>query len=206
MDAETLRAGNRYRTYLALSGEGIAYFELEEPLRVDAPEDEQVAHIVRQDRERRGRILQPVAFGAARLLEPGRWQERADEVLARLGRSLAGRGRSGRAHGGLRIRPAPVRFPWGSPGSSGGPEPGAGPPALGSGAPQVAGTRGGQRARTVGARGLTSGPFGLREPHSRTRVQPKAFATGVFTGRPANTAARATSRSLAPILERTRPR
>ena len=37
------------------------------------------------DRERRDRILEAVAFGAARLLEPGTWAARADEVLARLG-------------------------------------------------------------------------------------------------------------------------
>ncbi len=37
------------------------------------------------DRERRGRILEAVAFSAARLLQPGPWQARIDEVLARLG-------------------------------------------------------------------------------------------------------------------------
>lgn len=37
------------------------------------------------DRERRGRILQAVAFGAARLLEPGGFTTKTDEVLARLG-------------------------------------------------------------------------------------------------------------------------
>ena len=38
-----------------------------------------------QDRQRRGRILEAVAFSAARLLQPGPWQARLDEVLARLG-------------------------------------------------------------------------------------------------------------------------
>jgi PAS domain S-box-containing protein len=38
-----------------------------------------------EDRERRGRIMQAVAFGAARLLEPGSWSTKADEVLGRLG-------------------------------------------------------------------------------------------------------------------------
>ena len=37
------------------------------------------------DRERRGRILEAVAFSAARLLQPGSWRERTEEVLARLG-------------------------------------------------------------------------------------------------------------------------
>jgi PAS domain S-box-containing protein len=37
------------------------------------------------DRELRGRILEAVAFGAARLLAPGRWEQQADAVLARLG-------------------------------------------------------------------------------------------------------------------------
>ena len=40
-----------------------------------------------EDRERRDRILEAVAFSAAQLLEPGTWQARADEVLARLGQS-----------------------------------------------------------------------------------------------------------------------
>jgi PAS domain S-box-containing protein len=39
------------------------------------------------DRERRGRILEAVAFSAARLLQPGGWRERMEEVLARLGES-----------------------------------------------------------------------------------------------------------------------
>ena len=37
------------------------------------------------DSERRGRILEAVAFSAARLLQPGTWRARTDEVLARLG-------------------------------------------------------------------------------------------------------------------------
>ena len=40
-----------------------------------------------EDRERRDRILEAVAFSAAQLLEAGTWQARADEVLERLGRS-----------------------------------------------------------------------------------------------------------------------
>ena len=38
------------------------------------------------ERERRDRILEAVAFGAARMLEPGPWSSHADAVLARLGR------------------------------------------------------------------------------------------------------------------------
>ena len=37
------------------------------------------------DRERRGRILEAVASASARLLQPGAWRARADEVLAQLG-------------------------------------------------------------------------------------------------------------------------
>ncbi|HEY6551757.1 MAG TPA: PAS domain S-box protein, partial [Vicinamibacteria bacterium] len=40
-----------------------------------------------EDRERRGHILEAVAFGAARLLEPGRWSTHADLALERLGRA-----------------------------------------------------------------------------------------------------------------------
>src|SRR5258708_10591396 len=39
------------------------------------------------ERERRDRILEAVAFGAARMLEPGPWPAHADAVLARLGRA-----------------------------------------------------------------------------------------------------------------------
>jgi PAS domain S-box-containing protein len=177
-------APDRYSTFLSLSGDGIARFELDRPLRVDAAEDEQVRHIlehsrvaecnelfagfygrgraemvglamgefvpaqdpsrlqgIRQfirsgyrmvyveeehpagpgssrwlgssalgaaqdgllhdfwlclrdvtdrkraeaDRERRGRILEAVAFCAARLLQPGSWRMQADDVVARLG-------------------------------------------------------------------------------------------------------------------------
>jgi PAS domain S-box-containing protein len=39
------------------------------------------------DRERQGRILEAVAFSAARLLQPGTWRAHADEVLARLGQA-----------------------------------------------------------------------------------------------------------------------
>ena len=191
MKTDALEGGGLYRTYLTVSGDGIARFELDEPLPVDAPEDEQVDDIARhsriaecndifarlydqtpeamegrllgefmppddpgrfrgfrefvrsryrlvqaeeahtlsdtyirwvsgsalgvveegqlrsywltltdvterkrgeEDRERRGRILEAVAFGAARLVEPGRWRERVDQVLARLGEAAeAGR-------------------------------------------------------------------------------------------------------------------
>lgn len=37
------------------------------------------------ERERRGRILEAVAFSSARLLQPGDWRERIEEALARLG-------------------------------------------------------------------------------------------------------------------------
>jgi PAS domain S-box-containing protein len=177
-------ADNRYRAFLALSGDGIARMELDEPLDVAAAEDEQVDHILRNsrvaecnepfahvyghvatdlagqrlsdffpsddparrqsvrdfvrsryqlvyseeehaladgslrwmsgsasgevvdgrlrdywlclrdtserkradaDRERRGRILEAVAFSSVRLLLPGTWRAQADEVVARLG-------------------------------------------------------------------------------------------------------------------------
>jgi PAS domain S-box-containing protein len=46
--AEVLRRSEeRYRTFLALSGDGMARFELEEPLDVTAPLDEQVQHLLR---------------------------------------------------------------------------------------------------------------------------------------------------------------
>lgn len=175
---------DRYHTFLSLSGDGVARFELEPPLRVQAAEDAQVEHILRHarvaecnelfagtygrtvaamtgalmgefvpsgepgrlqgirdfiragyrlvyteeehdlgggatrwlsasalgapvggelrdfwlllrditvrkrgelERERRGRILEAVAFCAARLLQAGHWRSHADEVVARLG-------------------------------------------------------------------------------------------------------------------------
>jgi PAS domain S-box-containing protein len=218
MDSEGRVAGDdRYRTFLALSGEGIARFELDEALDATAPEDEQVQHLRRHsriaecndvfarfygreaaemqgrtagefvpeddpgrergfrefirsgyrladteeahtlpdgttrwvegraigvveagqlrrywltladiterkrgesDREKRGRILEAVAFGAARLLEPGTWAARAPEVLARLGRAAE----AARAYvaetrrepdGSSRLV---FRFAWGAPG------------------------------------------------------------------------------------------
>ena len=177
-------ASDRYHTFLSLSGDGVARFAIEPPLATDAPEDDQLDHILRHSRvaecnelfagiygrrqgemvglavkdfipldaparhqairdfiragyrlvyseeehaladgrsrwlsasglgaaadgrlnefwlcireiserkraeldsERRGRILEAVAFSAARLLQPGRWRTRTDEVLARLG-------------------------------------------------------------------------------------------------------------------------
>jgi PAS domain S-box-containing protein len=45
------RAGEeRYKAFLALSTEGIARFELDDPVRVDAPEDQQVEHIFQRAR------------------------------------------------------------------------------------------------------------------------------------------------------------
>jgi PAS domain S-box-containing protein len=44
--------------------------------------------LAEEDVRRRGEILAAVAEGAARLLEPGRWEDRAPDVLARLGRAL----------------------------------------------------------------------------------------------------------------------
>src|SRR6266446_2983799 len=41
---------DRYRTFLALTGDGIARFELDPPLRVDDPEDEQVERILKHSR------------------------------------------------------------------------------------------------------------------------------------------------------------
>jgi PAS domain S-box-containing protein len=41
-----------------------------------------------EDRERRGRILEAVAFGAAQLLEPGRWITNTQAALERLGRAV----------------------------------------------------------------------------------------------------------------------
>jgi PAS domain S-box-containing protein len=177
-------ASDRYHTFLSLSGDGVARFEVAPPLETDAPEDDQLEHILRNsrvaecnqlfaglygrthremvglavkdfvppdaaerhqairdfiragyqlvyseeehpvgagrtrwlsasglgaaangrlhefwlcireiteqkraqlDRERHGRILEAVAFSAARLLQPGGWRARTNEVLARLG-------------------------------------------------------------------------------------------------------------------------
>jgi len=178
---------DRYRQFLALSGNGIARFTLDHPVEVGAPEDEQVTRIARhsriaecnevfarlygrdaesmagqllpelapvddpsrlegirqfvrsgyrlvdgeevhrqadgssrwvsgsalgvvlggrlvsywltlndvserkraeEDRERRGRILEAVAFGAAQLLEPGHWSTHIELALERLGRAV----------------------------------------------------------------------------------------------------------------------
>ncbi len=50
-DAPPLEAWtDRYRTFLALTGDGIARFELDPPLRVDAPEEEQVERILKHSR------------------------------------------------------------------------------------------------------------------------------------------------------------
>jgi len=209
-------ARDRYRTFLSLSGEGIARFELDRPLRAEAPEDEQVEHLLRHgrvaacnelfarfygreaaqtqglamgelfpseepgrqqgirefirsgyrlvyaeeehvqadgssrwisgsalgaledgclhafwlclrditdrkqgeaDRERRGRILEAVAYSAARLLQPGSWRAHADLVLERLGLA-AGVARVWLAE--LEEGPDGVRFlfrlAWGAPG------------------------------------------------------------------------------------------
>ncbi|HVQ32109.1 MAG TPA: GAF domain-containing protein, partial [Vicinamibacteria bacterium] len=209
--------GDLYRAYLTVSGDAIARFELDEPLPVDAPEDEQVDRLARhsriaecndifaqlydqtaeamegrlladfmpqddpgrhrgfrefvraryrlvqaeemhtlsdtyirwvsgsalgvieqgrlhsywltltdvtdrkraeEDRERRGHILEAVAFGAARLVEPGPWRDRADEVLARLGQAAE----AGRVYIGEAI-PGPgettriaFRFAWATAG------------------------------------------------------------------------------------------
>ncbi|HSD27713.1 MAG TPA: PAS domain S-box protein, partial [Vicinamibacteria bacterium] len=71
-----------------------------------------------QDRERRGRILEAVAFGAARLLAPGPWKDHANDVLSRLG----GAAEAGRAYlaetsedtdGGTRFM---FQFAWATPG------------------------------------------------------------------------------------------
>ncbi len=67
---ETAPAGDElYRTLLELS----ALHDVTERRRMEA------------ERERRDRILEAVAFGAARLLEPGSWHSHAEAVLARLG-------------------------------------------------------------------------------------------------------------------------
>jgi PAS domain S-box-containing protein len=71
-----------------------------------------------EDSERRGRILEAVAFGAARLLEPGSWRERADEVLSRLG----GAADVARIHVGENVTDPDgatrglLRFAWTAPG------------------------------------------------------------------------------------------
>ncbi|PYQ17796.1 MAG: hypothetical protein DMF79_16630, partial [Acidobacteria bacterium] len=186
-DAPALEAWtDRYRSFLALTGDGIARFELDPAIRVDDPEDEQVERILKHsriaecnevfarmygrnpaemtghtigdfvpsddparlkgirefirsryrlvyseeahalgegstrwisgsalgavqdgflhdywlclrditerkraeaDRERGERILEAVAFCAARLLQPGTWRSQADEIVAQLGRA-----------------------------------------------------------------------------------------------------------------------
>jgi len=207
----------RYHTFLSLSGDGVARFELEPPLAVAADEEAQVAHVLRHarvvecnelfaglygrvardmvgcvmgdfvppgeaarhagirefvraryrmvyseeqhdlgggatrwisasafgtpsagrlhefwlclreitarkrteiERERRGRILEAVAFSSARLLQPGSWRERTDEVLARLGeaaeaaRSWIGEWQEGPAGSGRMV----FRWAWTVPG------------------------------------------------------------------------------------------
>jgi PAS domain S-box-containing protein len=80
--------------------------------------DVTTARRAEQDRERRGRILEAVAFGAARLLAPGRWEDHSNEVLARLGMAAE----AARAYiaesteegeGASRIV---FQFAWGAPG------------------------------------------------------------------------------------------
>jgi PAS domain S-box-containing protein len=69
------------------------------------------------DRERRGRILEAVAFSAARLLRPGDWRAQVDEALARLGEAA----QVARAWIGQRERHPDgserfcFRFSWGVP-------------------------------------------------------------------------------------------
>src|SRR5215471_944062 len=43
-------ADDRYHTLLSLSGDGVARFEVDPPLAVGAPEDQQVAHILSHSR------------------------------------------------------------------------------------------------------------------------------------------------------------
>jgi PAS domain S-box-containing protein len=212
------RDGNdRYSTFLSLSGDGVARFEVDPPLAVGAPEEDQVHHLLRHsrvaecnelfarfygrgaaemvglamgdfvpahdsarlhgvrefiragyrlvyveeehalgegrsrwvsasalgaveegrvlefwlclrevterkrgelDRERRGRILEAVAFSAARLLQPGSWRTHANEVLARLGEATeAARAwigdKADEPDGSARLV---FRFAWGTPG------------------------------------------------------------------------------------------
>jgi PAS domain S-box-containing protein len=209
---------DRYHTFLSLSGDGVARFELDPPLVATAPEERQVTHILRHgrvaecnelfagfygrrapaemfglamgdfvpesdparlkgirefvraryrlvyveeeharpgapsrwisasalgatkagrlhefwvclreiterkqaelDRERRGRILEAVAFSAARLLRPGGWRAQVDGVLARLGEA-AQVARSWIAEIGMEKDGSDrldFRFSWGVPG------------------------------------------------------------------------------------------
>jgi PAS domain S-box-containing protein len=70
------------------------------------------------ERERRGRILEAVAFTAARLLQPGSWREHFDRVVARLGeatqnaRIFLGEAREDPERGSL----VDFRFVWNAPG------------------------------------------------------------------------------------------
>src|SRR6187455_2071406 len=41
---------DRYHTFLSLSGDGVARFAIEPPLATDAPEDEQLDHLLRYSR------------------------------------------------------------------------------------------------------------------------------------------------------------
>jgi len=71
------------------------------------------------DRERRGRILEAVASASARLLQPGAWQARAEEVLAQLGEA-AQVARAWLAEFVARAEGPPwleFRASWGIPGS-----------------------------------------------------------------------------------------
>ncbi|MFI5007285.1 MAG: PAS domain S-box protein [Solirubrobacterales bacterium] len=69
------------------------------------------------DRERRGRILEAVAFSSVRLLQPGTWRTHADEVLARLGHAAqAARAWIAQKEDGPDDSASIVyRFSWGEP-------------------------------------------------------------------------------------------
>ena len=71
------------------------------------------------DRERRGRILEAVAFSAVRLLQPGTWRAQADGVLARLGHAAeAARAWIAEKEEGPDGSASIVfRFAWGAPGA-----------------------------------------------------------------------------------------
>jgi PAS domain-containing protein len=43
-------ASDRYQTFLSLSGDGVARFAVVPPLAIDAPEDDQLDHILRHSR------------------------------------------------------------------------------------------------------------------------------------------------------------
>src|SRR4029450_4141553 len=56
-------ASDRYHTFLSLSGDGVARFAVVPPLAIDAPEDDQLDHILRHSRVAEGNELFAGIYG-----------------------------------------------------------------------------------------------------------------------------------------------